>query len=274
MTSAEKVIIKGHSEEMPDCYQEEADTIVVFHLKDAVKKGAQTCLVRTVDTDLAMLLIAKFWSLKSVCQTLTLWLAFGIGKHFTLDNFGVIVMALGEDNATAIPIFHAFSGRDTVSAFYGKGIMEHPFTPLDEDSEQFQLLERFTIVVYDKTSSLEAVNECRRALFSQKGKSMDTIPPARSALLQHARRAVYKAGVWATSEESQKDLPSPEGWGWTSVNTGGWQPFWTTQDIASKACSDLVTCGCKSESGCSTGRCTCFKARWKCTELCKCKCNQ
>ena len=44
---------------------------------------------------------------------------------------------------------------------------------------------------------------------------MGRLPPTQDALLQHARRATYQAGVWCTSEKAYQSLPSPEGWGWT-----------------------------------------------------------
>jgi hypothetical protein len=48
-----------------------------------------------------------------------------------------------------------------------------------------QPLERFTFVLYDKTSELESVNEARRELFCQNNKTMEYIPPTQDSLLQH-----------------------------------------------------------------------------------------
>ena len=39
-------------------------------------------------------------------------------------------------------------------------------------------------------------------------------------------------------------LDSPEGEG------KSWVPVWLTIPVASKACSEFVKCGCKSERGC------------------------
>lgn len=91
-------------------------------------------------------------------------------------------------------------------------------------------------------------------------------------LLQHSKRAVYQAGIWCTSENSQQNAPNPEDWGWTKkLNNESWVPAWNTLPIASKACTELVKCNCKSQRGC-TGKCACKNARWNCTELCKCQC--
>eukprot|EP00745_Piridium_sociabile_P022176 TRINITY_DN34414_c0_g1_i10.p1 TRINITY_DN34414_c0_g1~~TRINITY_DN34414_c0_g1_i10.p1 ORF type:complete len:283 (-),score=55.29 TRINITY_DN34414_c0_g1_i10:371-1219(-) len=282
---------------MPDCHQEEADTRTVFHVLDALKKGAVKCLVRTVDTDAVAILIGKCHSLQIVCPELNIWVAFGTGKNFTNIDINDIVSTLGRDKAEALPAFHAFTGCDCVSAFFGKGkrtaweawrcypdateafqkIMKEPFSHISEEGVDFKLLERFTIVLYDKTSNLESVNECRRSLFCQKGKTMETIPPTQAALLQHAKRAAYQAGVWATSDQAQDDLPSPEDWGWTKVKSSQtWTPYWTSLENASKVCRELIKCGCKSETGCSASRCSCLKLGpgWKCTELCSCMCTK
>ena len=45
---------------MPQCDHEEADTRIVVHIADALKKGLSTFLVRTVDTDVIVILIARF----------------------------------------------------------------------------------------------------------------------------------------------------------------------------------------------------------------------
>ena len=114
------------------------------------------------------------------------------------------------------------------------------------------------------------MNEIRRVLCCQRGKAMQDLPLTQSVLVvEHTRRASYKASVWSTCHLPQDDLPSPEGWGWTQDN-GSWQPLWT----ASKVCSELVKCGGKTKDGCTTRRCACNKAQWNCKALCKCACSK
>ena len=136
----------------------------------------------------------------------------------------------------------------------------------------FQLLKQFTVIIYNKTSHHQYVNEARQELFCQKEKSMGRLPPTQDALLQHARRATYQAGVWCTSEKAYQSLPSPEGWGWT-LKENVWTPVWSTIPTAAKACSELIKYGCKSQNGC-TARCACKKAGWRCTNLCSCNCDR
>ena len=76
----------------------------------------------------------------------------------------------------------------------------------------------------------------------------------------------------STSQHSQQTRPTPESWGWKwDECEKEWTPVWPTQPIASTACIELVKCGYKSEKGRGT-RCTCKKANWSCTYLCKCNC--
>ena len=130
-------------------------------------------------------------------------------------------------------------------------------------------LERFVVLMYDRTSNCLDVNSCRRELFVKKGRPMDALPPTSAALFQHSLRAAYQAGhVWKQALVKQQVLPSPENWGWMKEGDG-YVPRWTTLQEASRAIRELVRCRCKPEKGCR-GRCKCVKAELKCTELCLC----
>ena len=112
---------------------------------------------------------------------------------------------------------------------------------------------------YDKASELQHVDEARKELFCQKGKTMEQLSPTQDALLQHLKRVAYLAGIWCTSEQTEQHAPAPEGWGWTLQNDSqSWAPVWNVLPVASKACSELVECSCKSQRGCTT-RCACRK---------------
>ena len=75
----------------------------------------------------------------------------------------------------------------------------HSYTELKVEAQHFELLERFTVILYDKTSDLEHVDEARTELFCRKGKTMETLPPTQDSLLQHTKRVAYQAGIWSTS---------------------------------------------------------------------------
>ena len=125
-----------------------------------------------------------------------------------------------EKTCEALSTFHSFTGCDTISAFFGNGklsacavwmfhpavteafryIAENPFVAIDN----FKLLERFTVVMYGRTSQVSTVDEARRALFCHRGRiMMDALPPTQGALLQHSHRAVYRASIWQINTSSK-----------------------------------------------------------------------
>ena len=50
------------------CNHEEADTRLIVHLQDAILNGCHKMLVRTIDTDIVVIVIGIFCHLKSICQ--------------------------------------------------------------------------------------------------------------------------------------------------------------------------------------------------------------
>ena len=56
----------------------------------------------------------------------------------------------------------------------------NPYLELDID---LRLLERYAVVLYDKTSELDSVDVARMELFCHGNKSMEKIPPTQCALL-------------------------------------------------------------------------------------------
>lgn len=50
-----------------------------------------------------------------------LWIAFGTGKNLRHISAHEIARSLGPSKSTALPVFHAYTGCDTVSSFSTKG---------------------------------------------------------------------------------------------------------------------------------------------------------
>ena len=80
---------------------------------------------------------------------------------------------------------------------------------MDAKSPHFGMLERYTVLVCNKSSTMEHVDE-----FCCENKAVENIPSTSDALLQHVKRATYQASVWATNHNSQQERPTPESWGW------------------------------------------------------------
>ena len=166
------------------CMYEEADTRIFLHLEDAVWHGPNRVSIRTVDTDVVVLAVASAQRL----DLAELWIAFGVGKNFQFFVAHEIAKVLGCDQCIALPMFHAFTGCDTVSFFGGKGKKTawdtwkayKEVTPafcalaarptLQTVQEWLGPHEQFVILLYDHSSSQECVNEARKQLFTQKGR--------------------------------------------------------------------------------------------------------
>lgn len=265
------------------CNHEEADTRLALHVADSARRFSKV-LIRTVDTDVVVISTALFPELFLT----ELWVAFGVGKHLRYLPIHDISRSLGADRSKALLVFHALTGCDQTSAFASKGKktawetwcnfgdITQVFKRMSECPPQaavvdaIPLLERFVILMYDRTSTCTTVNEARKDLFSRKGRSNESIPPTSDALLHHVKRSVYQAGhIWGKSLVASHELPCPSEWDWKRNSSQEWEPVWTTLAQASQSCQELLKCGCKSEKGC-TGRCKCVRAEMLCTALCKC----
>ena len=149
---------------------------------------------------------------KQQVQQVEVWVAMGTGSHLHYLAAHDISNNLGSGMSKALPVFHAFTGCDTVSCFAGTGkrttftvwksyqaitdaflqLATTPTSPIGEACMEH--LGHFVTLMYDRTSNKMNVNEARKQLFAQKGQAYDAIPPTRVALLQHTNRAAYQAG--------------------------------------------------------------------------------
>ena len=224
---------------MASCDHEEADTRLIVHIVDALTKGRNTCLVRTVDTDIVMILVGKFHYFTILNLNANIWVAFGSRRNFPSCTSTLYAKTWEERNLWHCHFFTAFSSfrkgkrlaweawkrfPNVSTAFVS--VVWNPFTQFDAVSPTFKLLERFTIVLYSKNSNSESIDDVRMELFCQDNKAMDSIPPTADALLQHAKRAAYQASVWTSSQDSEqrRQHQNPgDGLGMNAPRNGG--PF-------------------------------------------------
>ena len=59
--------------------------------------------------------------------------------------------------------------------------------------EDLSVIERFVILMYNPTSPTTYVNQCRREMFTKRGKAVESIPPTKDALVQHIKRAMLQS---------------------------------------------------------------------------------
>ena len=77
--------------------------------------------VRTVDTDVVVILLGAFFELSQAQPLVDIWIAFGMSKNYRFYNINTMCNILGEQKSRAIPVFHSLTGSDTTSFFKGKG---------------------------------------------------------------------------------------------------------------------------------------------------------
>ena len=188
---------------------------------------------------------------------------------------------LGLTSVEGLSAPHAFTGCDTVSSIAGssKKTAWETWEVCDEVTATFCVLgatptpsivddsldtmERFVVLLYDRTSNHEHVNDARKQLYTQKCRAIDALPPTQEAIRQHMRRTAYQAGYcWG-------QMMVAAAWVWTKRDTGC-DVCWTTLPEATEACRQLRRCGCKK--GCR-GQCKCRKAVLQRTALCLCHCR-
>ena len=108
--------------------------------------------------------------------------------------------------------------------------------PEEIPEQAMALIERFVVLLYNRTSSQTTVNEARQELLSKGNRTLENIPPTQAALLQHTRRAVYQAGhIWGNALVPKPTLPSPSDWGWEK-DENRWKPVWTLLPQAQQIC--------------------------------------
>lgn len=191
------------------------------------------------------------------------------------------------DVSDTLPFFHAFTGNHpTTSAFNGIGkktamntwkkfdglesavqdLMGNNYIKWNEKS--INVLEQFVMMMYDSKTKHATLGDCRRVLFSVKGRPIDKIPPTRDALEQHVKRALLQASIWTQCLGGNNKTFEHTDWGWTIENEGKFLPKWTTIPILADHCQELISCSCKGKCN----RCKCALKKLPCTKLCLCKC--
>ena len=190
---------------------------------------------------------------------------------------------LGSKTCKALPFCHAFTGCDSVSYFHyhGKRKAFETWKVMPEVTELFirlgtegknslapddlDLLTRFVIVMYSRSSPYKDLSKARHALFIE-GRSIESLPPTQGALIQHCYRAIFQAYIWIHCTELNPCELNPSLFGWKK-HLDMWQPFWTDQPHICAALQKLGSCHCKVR--CS-GNCKCFTYGFPCSAACKC----
>ena len=266
------------------CESEEADQRLVRHTLNLVQNGYKNILVRTIDTDVLVLLISHVRQLVEYDDVQLYAYLINSDKHYDLRS---IIEQLGSDICQALPYFYAFTGCDTVSSFYGKGKckaydvwiqskqkqqLTDVFCQLGEKPatvtvEQINILEKYVLELYGATHA--TLGASRLDKFNKsKDNNLRSLPPSKGALIQQIYRASYQAGyLWWQSVE-ELNLPEVEEWGWQlDTNRLHLKPTWTLQQSSVIVKDFVSTCSCKTGK-CKT--CNCAHRELACLSMCGC----
>ena len=183
-------------------------------------------LVKASDTDILVIAISTMPTLQAIGLQ-QLWVAFVQGRNMRWIPVHELYRSVGPEKGRGITLVHAFTSCDVVSAFRGKGnksawqtwdmcaeasgvfarLSQYPPTVNDNEMD---ILEKFVVIMYDRSSTATGVNNARLDMFARKQRPYQAIPPTRSALLQQVKRAAYQADcVWSQSTLRQPETQSP-----------------------------------------------------------------
>ena len=269
---------------------EEADQKLVRHVLQCLKTGVKNIVVRTIDTDVIVLLLAYRYFAGNFDLNVYAMLA---SKDISFYNINELSVQFGEKKCQALPFFYCFTGCDSVSSFFNQGKCKfwdrwQEFEDIDALTDVFSffskmpavsmcnnqvhLIEKYVLFVYygrtdDGTHDIN-ITRMREFEYSTHN-NLRLLPPSRLGLKEHIKRATYEAGwVWNQCIQNIR-LPNPEDYGWILVNNK-YSPTWqqltpTTEIIDAEILTQ--TCSCASEK---CEKCKCVKQKLQCISFCKC----
>jgi hypothetical protein len=139
-----------------------------------------------------------------------------------------------------------------------------------------QELEVFVCRLYKQ--DVDTVNDARFKLFCLGKYAGNQMPCTKDALGKHVKRDAYPAAIWHRALQPVVEYSEITNHGWLVENETDVKIDWMDLLPAPDGILENVDCACKK--GCSTNRCSCFKAGLQCTSMCKCqdctnaKCNE
>ncbi len=113
----------------------------------------------------------------------------------------------------------AFRGKGKKSAWQTRDVFDEvtetfstlSHFPTEVTDTDLKTLERFVVLMYDRSSAATGVDEARLHMFARKQRPYDSIPPTQAALREHAKRTAYQAGViWGQATAHRVKLPKTD----------------------------------------------------------------
>ena len=266
---------------------EEADQKLIRHMLQCVKSGKEQCTVRTIDTDVIVSLVAyRHLAKKLECKVFACLTSTSTSTYYDINK---ISLNLEEEKCRALPFFYALTGCDVVSSFYNHGKckfwdrwfeseeeedLTKVFINLSEkpesiEEDQISVIERFVGLVYYGKHIDYIDSERLRDFEHSTHSNLKLIPPSRSGLREHVKRAAYYAGWLNYQCVENVSLPLPSDLGWKLMK-GQYCPVWDSNGSSIDADFLTSTCGCATQK-CS--KCKCATSLLRCIPFCKCQRN-
>ena len=96
--------------------REEADTRMFLHAADVIQSSFTKIIVRSVDTDVLVLVEALVQKLQALAsESIQFWVAFGTGEHLRYLAAHEIANTFTNNAALPLPAFHTFTVMPRVS---------------------------------------------------------------------------------------------------------------------------------------------------------------
>lgn len=222
---------------------EEADTLLAFH---AFQIGGNI-EVRSSDSDVLVIFLGlskKMPPLSNICMD------FGAGNNRRIIRVSDMARQMEKQRSglsEALIGFHAVTGCDFNSAFYGKG-KSSPFSYVEKCDAHVKALKSLSMADIDFSSitafvcriygfkNITNINEARYETFikmvqgnAEKYKKINcaSLPPCQKTLHQHVARAHYISLIWS---RAHTPMPAeglhPLDYGWKEGSGGQYIPNW------------------------------------------------
>ena len=169
-----------------------------------------------------------------------IWMQTGKQSHKFIKVHQICIQNTMRDSLLG---YHAITGCDTVNHFRGYGRKEswkvfEKYSKLLKSlgvgiltDETILRAEHFVCTMYSESSDIASVNELRYRLSRQGRVEPEKLPPAKDTLVQHIRRAHFRATQWKLSLKLRQQLDSPFQNGWQrNVDGTHLKPILTTID--------------------------------------------
>ena len=274
---------------------EEADNRMIIHINHMLKNGISSITVRTLDTDVIVILLSFMVQFINIDEHVSIMVDFGSGDSRRTISINRSFSELGDAVCLGLPFFHTLTGCDSTSAFYKKtkkvffeswidynkhndltDAFQHlswlPTTEMVQSS--LKVVEQFVSHLYLK-QELD-LDKARFLMFSAATNlDLRELPPCKTALKQHILRSAFQAGwIWGNTL-SERPPPSKFEWGWNmNADEKSLTINWCPSPPATAVTCKTLTATCKCRGvGSTCNSCTCGRDNMQCLSSCTCKRN-